>query len=1280
MRSRCRLTPLVRAALRAAVFVFALSPLLSTSPAAAEWTGFLGGPEHRPVAGEGPAAPFARLFLFQAGGDCLGSPAVAEGMVFFGCRDNHLYAVDAVSGAQRWRFRADAAVDSTPCYIDGHLYFGSSGGRLYCLRASDGRLRFRSAAFDPIRSSPVVADGRVLFTTDGGTLVALDASTGEPVRETPLGAPSQSSPALSGGRIFVGDNAGVLHALDAATCEPLFTVATGGMFGLVSPASAGGSVLFAPGILDDRLYVADAATGAGLSWHVTAGGVSAAPALPSARYGIAARVRLAVPDGTESARAGSSSPARAAGEAPSRAIAAVDPSLRFHSQTVSVDGNHAYMIFGRSTATLVAIDLSGPALLWSLALGTFPESVGHFGAPLLAPQRVYVTNGEGTVLAVDRTTGQATSAGSLFDTCYSTGAIDGERLYFTTLRGTLVALAAGPDIARASTDALAPAIAILEPAEGSVCATSRPALRVRLTDPQSGVNPFSIALTLDGAPVPFTIRTTDFGIEATAPQLPDGMHAMRVEASDWAGNAAAGERAFEVRDAVSGDQIPPRIESPAPAPDSVIRYTRVPEISVLLVDAGSGIAPASIDLTLNEEPVTADFDPATGRLSFVPNAPLADRVHAVAVAARDRAGNPAAPLRWSFTIAHEADPDAPQVDTLSPADGVTVIATRRPEISARVVDERSGVDPSTVALTVDGTLLDAAWSAESGRIVARPASPLADGEHVVRLCVADRAGNDRILSAWRFRIDFRMEPRDLRVASVTDASAAVTFATRVPVSGRVLLSLSQDMADAIEAFDVRGAGTSAALPCIPLAGLAAGTDYFLRAVASVDGEEETLDASGAPFRFRTAPASGAPGAALPVAGVVRSGGAAASGALVHLTALRADGAFSLPLVALCGADGAFSLDLAQLRDTAGIVRGPAPQDALLLHARSAGGLHAFARVAPVGVSFPLDAGELETASDVAWEIPLGEGIQFVTPPVSPVPALDSHDLFARLPSLVEVGAFDAVSQFMHTAALVFGEPAGERFPYGGSGGAILRLSAAATLSLRGVRPAAPAPVAIEPGLNLIAFAGCGEGLDRPLPAFDSIALLEAHPALSECHRFDAATQRFAQASFRLFDGVHGSRFALSEATSCFVRATSGFAFTPPRPASFGATGAAALPAPSPQPASAAPQRAPSASEARAVLTPPALVAGRILRADGSPAAGVEVALTLAAAGEPPVPFTARTDDAGVWHILAPIAPADPARLPRLLLNARDGAGATARQETDLPGESPFAVDDLRMDR
>ncbi len=61
------------------------------------------------------------------------SIGLAGGVIYFGCDDGFVYALDAKSGEERWKFKTDGPVASSPWLEDGALYVGSEDGFIYAL-------------------------------------------------------------------------------------------------------------------------------------------------------------------------------------------------------------------------------------------------------------------------------------------------------------------------------------------------------------------------------------------------------------------------------------------------------------------------------------------------------------------------------------------------------------------------------------------------------------------------------------------------------------------------------------------------------------------------------------------------------------------------------------------------------------------------------------------------------------------------------------------------------------------------------------------------------------------------------------------------------------------------------------------------------------------------------------------------------------------------------------------------------------------------------------------
>ena len=158
------------------------------------------------------------------------SPAVVDGVIYTGSWDGYFYALDALSGRLKWKFRLDCQmtvvpipevcggpppgpdprrfntpggiVTASPAVSHGVVYF-AGGKTVYAVKASDGILLWKrvicgrpeetdcaSDTNDPtqVLSSPAVFDGKLFFGADTGGVtfgipyrggfVALDAKTG----------------------------------------------------------------------------------------------------------------------------------------------------------------------------------------------------------------------------------------------------------------------------------------------------------------------------------------------------------------------------------------------------------------------------------------------------------------------------------------------------------------------------------------------------------------------------------------------------------------------------------------------------------------------------------------------------------------------------------------------------------------------------------------------------------------------------------------------------------------------------------------------------------------------------------------------------------------------------------------------------------------------------------------------------------------------------------------------------------------------------------------------
>lgn len=173
--------------------------------------------------GPGPEGAPELRWTFEVKGVVSSTAAVDGDSVYIGSiYDTALIALDAANGTERWRVDVSDGIRSSPAVADGVVYFGSSNHTVYALYSDDGEIAWKFETAADVNSSPAIVDGTVYVTSHDGHLYALDADDGTRRWDFQLQGRSDSSPAIRDGILLVHDEYGLVYALDATDGQELW--------------------------------------------------------------------------------------------------------------------------------------------------------------------------------------------------------------------------------------------------------------------------------------------------------------------------------------------------------------------------------------------------------------------------------------------------------------------------------------------------------------------------------------------------------------------------------------------------------------------------------------------------------------------------------------------------------------------------------------------------------------------------------------------------------------------------------------------------------------------------------------------------------------------------------------------------------------------------------------------------------------------------------------------------------------------------------------------------
>ena len=204
-----------------------------------------------------------KLWESAVSGDKIwGTPTASGDTVYIGSFDKTLFALNVADGSVKWQYDTGGSIVSKPLIYENTVIFGSFDRSLYAVNTADGSLKWQFTGKNWFWSEPVLYSDKLYVGCLDKFVYVLNPSTGVKITEHELDSAVASSPVLVGDSVIFASEKGVIYAMAAGTYEvrqlaELKKTVNG-------PLAASGDVVFIH-TQDNMLQRMDAVTGALLS-------------------------------------------------------------------------------------------------------------------------------------------------------------------------------------------------------------------------------------------------------------------------------------------------------------------------------------------------------------------------------------------------------------------------------------------------------------------------------------------------------------------------------------------------------------------------------------------------------------------------------------------------------------------------------------------------------------------------------------------------------------------------------------------------------------------------------------------------------------------------------------------------------------------------------------------------------------------------------------------------------------------------------------------------------
>jgi len=222
------------------------------------------------------AAKGQELWRFTTDRALVACPLIVGQTVFVGSSEGVFRALNLKDGKKLWSFDGVSGfVETRPLCYDDKIIFGAWDQHLYALEAATGALTWKwkgdrpGTLFSPAACWPVAANGKVFIAAPDRKVTALDAKTGNQIwRSATYEGRESISLSADGSRLYVRSMNNMIYALSTLTHAPdkVWELNAGFGYDINSAMLAEKDGVLFYGTKNDLLFAVDAANGK-LKWQ-----------------------------------------------------------------------------------------------------------------------------------------------------------------------------------------------------------------------------------------------------------------------------------------------------------------------------------------------------------------------------------------------------------------------------------------------------------------------------------------------------------------------------------------------------------------------------------------------------------------------------------------------------------------------------------------------------------------------------------------------------------------------------------------------------------------------------------------------------------------------------------------------------------------------------------------------------------------------------------------------------------------------------------------------------